>query len=118
MSDKNELSERQEHASIWQNGKSIGDLPPSAHNMEQIRKDIIKFALGFEIKDIRTYSGYRGDLLVEITAMDVDVLTKIKEWAENLGMETVLKSNSMTMVYELFCITPDEDVYALAQPKQ
>ena len=118
MSDNDEQTERENHASIWQNGKSIGTLPPSPQNMEQVRKDIIKFALGFEIKDIRTYSGYRGDLLVEITAMDIDVITKIKEWAENLGMETALKNNSMTMVYELFCITPDENVYGLAQPKQ
>lgn len=117
MNDNNEEFERQEHASIWQNGKSIGGLAPSTHNMEQIRKDIIRFALDFEIKDIRTYSGYRGDLLVEITSMEVDVLVKIKEWAESQGIETVLKSNSMTMVYELYCITPDEDVYALAQPK-
>ncbi len=118
MNNNSEHSEHDEHASIWQNGKSIGNLAPSPHNMEQVRKDIIKFALGFEIKDIRTYSGYKGDLLVEITAMEVPVLQKIKEWAENLGMGTVLKTNSMTMIHELFCITPDEDVYGLAEPKQ
>ena len=118
MSDENEeLSEREQKASIWQNGKDIGHLASSTSDMAQVRKDIIKFALGFEIKDIRTYAGYKGDLLVEIMATDLDVLRTIKGWAENLGMETVLKENPMTMVHELFCITPDEDVYELVLPE-
>ncbi|MGB5965021.1 MAG: hypothetical protein WBG65_05760 [Sulfurimonadaceae bacterium] len=117
MSDENEeLSDHEKSASIWQNGKSIGNLASSTSNMAQVRKDIIKFALGFEIKDIRTYAGYKGDLLVEIMATDLDVLSTIKGWAENLGMETVLKENPMTMIHELFCITPDEDVYQLVEP--
>lgn len=117
MNDQNdELTEEEKGGSIWQNGKSVGDLASSSSNMSQVRKDIIKFALGFEIKDIRTYAGYKGDLLVEITAMDPDVLITIKKWAENLGMETVLKENRMTMIHELFCITPDEDIYTLIDP--
>ena len=55
--------------------------------------------------------------MVEITATDLDVLRKIKGWAENMGMGTVIKENPMTMVHELFCITPDEDVYGLSEEK-
>ena len=113
MRDTNEEQTGQgQYGTIWQHGKSIVDLPSSSENMCQTRKDIIKFALGLEIKDIRTYSGYKGDLLVEITATDIKVLQKIKGWAENLGMGTVIKENPMTMIHQLFCITPD-DVYEL-----
>ena len=118
MNDENEeLSEREQKASIWQNGKDIGHLASSMNNMSQVRKDIIKFSLSFEIKDIRTYAGYKGDLLVEIMATDLEVLKTIKGWAENLGMKTAIKENPMTMVHELFCITPDEDVYDLVAPE-
>ena len=116
----NEETESQDEkidtGAIWQNGKSVGNLKASTHNMEQVRKDIIKFALGLEIKDIRTYAGYKGDLLVEITASDLDVLERIKSWAANLDVQTVIKENPMTQIHELFCITPDEDVYALVEP--
>lgn len=114
--DDNE-NEHSREGSFWENGRAIGALPSSAHNMQQERKDIIKFALGLEIKDIRTYGGYKGDELVEITSTDMEVLKKIQGWATNLGMETALKENPMTMVHELFCITPDEDVYSLSDKK-
>lgn len=118
MSDENEeLSDQEKGGSVWQYGKDIGHLASSTTSMSQVRKDIIKFALGFEIKDIRTYAGYKGDLLVEIMATDPKVIQTIKEWAENLGMETALKENRMTMIYELFCITPDEEVYGLVEPE-
>lgn len=118
MSDVDDnANEHNREGSFWENGRSIGDLPPSGHSMEQERKDIIKLALGLDIKDVRTYAGYKGDLLVEITSTDLDVLKKIKGWAENMDMKTVIKENPMTMVHELFCITPDEDVYELSQAK-
>ena len=118
MIDENEeLSEQEKSGSVWQYGKDIGHLPSSENSMSQVRKDIIKFALGFDIKDIRTYAGYKGDLLVEIMATDPKVIQTIKDWAENLGMETAVKENRMTMVYELFCITPDEEVYDLIPPE-
>ena len=34
----------------------------------------------------------------------------------NLEMQTVIKENPMTQLHELFCITPDEDVYTLVEP--
>jgi len=116
MSDNNEEEVSREGV-FWEGGRPIGDLPFSTHVMAQERKDIIKFALTLDIKDIRTYAGYRGDLLVEVTSSDLDVLQKIKAWAENMEMETVLKENPMTSIHELFCITKDEDVYALVEPE-
>lgn len=114
--EENELTDEENSASIWQNGKAVGALASSPSNMSQVRKDIIKFALGHEIKDIRTYAGYKGDLLVEVMATDLDVLHTISKWADNLGMDTVLKENPMTAIHALFCITPDEDVYSLVEP--
>jgi len=118
MGDENKnIDEHNREGSFWENGRSIGDLPFSTHVMSKERKDIIKMALGLDIKDIRTYAGYRGDLLVEITSSDVEALKKIQAWAKELDMKTVLKENPMSQIYELFCITEDEDVYPLAEPE-
>ena len=118
MIDEQEQESRDEYGSVWQYGKDVGTLTASTQNMEQIRKDIIRFALNLEIKDIRTYSGYKGDLLVEVTAMDITVLKSIQVWAKEQEIKTVIKENPMTGLHELFCITPDEDVYALVEPKE
>ena len=88
--ENSEQESRDAYGSVWQYGKEVSTLTPSTLNMEPIRKEIIKFALNFEIKDIRTYSGYKGDLLVEITAMDVKVLTAIQVWAEDQEIKSVL----------------------------
>jgi hypothetical protein len=117
MSEENNSEEHNREGSFWENGRSIGDLPFSTHVMAQERRDIIKLALGLDIKDVRTYAGYKGDLVVEITASDIDILKKIQGWAENMDMQTVIKENPMNMIHELFCITKDEDVYALVEPK-
>ena len=116
-SENSEEESRDAYGSVWQYGKDISTLTASTQNMEPIRKDIIKFALNFDIKDIRTYSGYKGDLLVEVTAMDITVLKSIQIWTEEQGIKTVIKENPMTGLHELFCITPDEEVYTLAEPK-
>lgn len=98
---------------VWQYGKSASTLEASSHAMQAERKAIIHAALDHEIRDIRTYSGYRGDLLVEITSTEFQVLETLKAKAEELGMETVLKERSDVMIHELYCITPDEDIYAI-----
>jgi len=102
---------------FWENGRSIGDLPFSTHVLSKERKEIIRLALDLDIKDIRTYAGYRGDLLVEITSSELEVLKRIQEWAKDLDMQTVIKENPMSMIHELFCITEDEDVYPLVEPE-
>jgi len=107
-----EQSDNSREGGFWENGRDIGHLPSSSQDMAQERKDIIRFAIGLNIRDIRTYAGFKGDLLVEITATESDVINKIKAWAENLEMKTVVKENVMTGLHELFCITPD-DVYEL-----
>ncbi len=118
MQDEETHEEKYSHeGTFWENGRSIGDLEPSTQDMAQERKDVIKYALGLNIRDIRTYAGFKGDLLVEITSNDKEVIDKIKAWAENLDMKTVLKENPMIQLYEIFCITPD-DVYELNLEKE
>lgn len=83
--------------------------------LQQVRKDIIKFALNFDIVDVCTYSGYKGDLLVKITTLDNDnfIVNSIREKAESMGMEVVVKDNKHYLIYEIYCITPDEAAYGL-----
>jgi len=103
-------SESEEH--VWTHGKSISRLPSSDNNMNDERKEIIRQALEFEIVDIRSYTGYKGDLLVEITTVDPDVAQSLKKIAESLGMETVIQKDILT-IYKIFCITPSSNVYDL-----
>jgi hypothetical protein len=83
--------------------------------MEQARKDIIRFALDYNILDIATYWGYRGDLLVKFTMpeSEKESLSRIREEALGMGMEVVIKDNKSKLIYELYCITPSEDTYEL-----
>jgi len=108
-SDENE-SESEEH--IWTHGKSISHLPSSNNNMDDERKEIIRQALKYEIIDIRSYTGYKGDLLVEITAIDPDVTQSLKKIAESLGMKTVIQKDILT-IYKIFCIIPSSNIYDL-----
>jgi hypothetical protein len=83
--------------------------------VHQLRKEIIRYALEFNILDICTYAGYRGDLLVKITVFrnDLDTPMKVKVKAEQMGMEVVIKDNKEMARLEVYCIIPDEDIYDL-----
>lgn len=96
-----------------QYGKGASSLEASHEELSEARKELVRFALDLPIRDVRTYSGYKGDLLVEFTTGYDDVLESIKKYAESLGMETVIKERPETCIHEIFCIMPDEDVYAL-----
>ena len=103
-------TESEEH--IWSHGKSVSNFPSSDNDMNDERKEIIRQALKFDIIDIRTYTGYKGDLLVEITTIDPDVIRSLKKIAESLGMETVIQKD-IVMIYKIFCITPSSNAYDL-----
>lgn len=83
--------------------------------MHQTRKDIIRFALDYDILNVSTYHGYRGDLLVKITVMgnDLDTVLAIKEKAMEMEMEVVIKDNKELKIFEVYCIVADEEVYDL-----
>lgn len=99
---------------IWTYGKSASHLPSSEKSMSHERKEIIRKALEFDIIDIRTYTGYKGDLLIEITTMDPHVIRSIKNIAENLGLDTVTKKDILE-IHKIYCISASYDAYELKE---
>lgn len=82
--------------------------------MKEERKKIIRFALDFDIQDVHTYSGYKGDLIVKITTKQRDALSAIRSFALSLGIkEVTIKQNVDMHNYEIYCVTADEHVYGL-----
>jgi len=97
---------------VWTHGKSISKLASSENNMSDERKEMIRQALKFDIIDIRSYTGYRGDLLVEITTVDPDVIKALKTIAERLGLETVTQKDVLT-IHKIYCISASSSAYEL-----
>ena len=110
---KDSAKENKEHISIWHHSKSASMLEPSKSDMHETRKAMIRFALEHNVRDIRTYGGYKGDLLLEITTCDYNLLPVFKAHAESLGMETVIKEKFDICIHEIYCIMPNEDIYRL-----
>lgn len=82
--------------------------------MQSERKQIIQYALDFDIDDINTYAGYKGDLIVKITTRDIHAVASIRHFADELNLkEVVVKQNPHIDEYEIFCVTPDKEVYHL-----
>jgi hypothetical protein len=86
--------------------------------MQSERKKIIGFALDYEIEDINTYAGYKGDLVVKIVSKDIDTIAEIQRFASGLDvLDVVVKHNPHLMIYELFCVTEDKEAYHLKNEK-
>ena len=80
--------------------------------MQGDRNKIIRYALDFYIEDVNTYSGYKGDLIVKITTKDKEAVIAIRKYALSLGVkDIVVKQNPNLIVYELYCVTANDDVY-------
>ncbi|MFA6189713.1 MAG: hypothetical protein WC680_10600 [Sulfuricurvum sp.] len=80
--------------------------------MQEERKKIIRFAMDYNIVNVHSYSGYKGDLVVRITVKDKDAVLAIRRFALDLGIkEVVIKENKDLSQYELYCITEDEGAY-------
>ena len=98
---------------VWEpNRKVVSDLPSSEHIMDDNRKELIRKVLEFDIIDVRSYIGYRGDLLVEFTTLDYNTVFAIKRIAETLNQEVVVRQDPL-MIYQVFCITATDDIYGL-----
>jgi len=97
---------------IWANGKSVSQFTSSRNDMSDERKEIIRQALEFDIVDIRSYTGYKGDMLVEITTMNLDVSLSLKKIAESLGLEVVMQQDIISL-YKIFCISLSSNTYDL-----
>jgi len=99
---------------IWQNGISGSHLPASGSDMLHERKRIIEIALQHNVRDIRTYAGYKGDLIVEVTSTASEALEQIQKYAEIMGMDVVLKRDSTPVgIHKIYCISIDTGIYRL-----
>lgn len=86
--------------------------------MQAERKKIIQFALNYDIEEINTYAGYRGDLILKIVSKDIEAIAEIQKYANSLDiLDVVVKNNPNLMIYEIFCVTKDKEVYHLKDPK-
>lgn len=114
--DENELTKKT--ANAWDSGRNISALDTSEADLSDLRKEMIRFALDYPIHDIRTYAGYKGDLIVEITTSNISLLDVLKNHAQSLGMETVIKEKREIQIHEIYCISPDDNIYKLKEPSE
>lgn len=105
------------HFLYSQSEKSASSLQASDDDLSTSRKKMIRFALDYPIRDIRTYSGYKGDLLIEITTHEEVILPKLQEYAESLEMSTVIKKLYEMRIFKIYCIEPDESIYQIKEPE-
>jgi hypothetical protein len=97
---------------VWTHGKAVSHLTSSDNSMSDQRKKLIKHALEYDIIDIRSYRGYKGDLLIEFTTMDKDAAKALQKIAEISGFEIEVHQNILS-IYEIYCICPSESIYEL-----
>ena len=110
--DENSSDENVSTEDAWTHRKAASLLPSSENSMDDIRKTLIRMSLEFDIIDIRSYVGYKGDPLIEITTMYEEMAKSLKNSAEKLGLEAVIHRDNL-MVYKLFCIGKPSDIYEL-----
>jgi hypothetical protein len=84
-------------------GRVGSELNSSECSMGQKQKSIIALVLEYDIIDVRTYKGYKGDLLLEVTTLSNDVTSYIESDAKALGFEVVILQDTIA-VYKVYCI--------------
>ena len=104
--------ENQKDDHVWTHGKAVSHLTSSDNSMNENRKKMIKHALEYDIIDVRSYRGYKGDLLLEITTMNDDVVNALTKIAEIIGFEVEVHKNVLS-IFEIYCICPSESAYEL-----
>jgi len=104
--------ENQKDDHVWTHGKAVSHLTSSDNSMSDMRKKMIKHALEYDIIDIRSYRGYKGDLLIEVTTMEEDVAKALQKIAEIIGFEVSVNKNVLS-IYEIYLICPSESAYEL-----
>jgi hypothetical protein len=108
------IEEHDLEENMWIHGKPVANLPSSEISMSEERKTFIRKALEFEIIDIRSYTGYKGDLIIEVTTMDPHAVAPLKQTAESLGMETA-STKDILFIHKIYCITPVTNAYDLKE---
>ena len=99
---------------VWVHGKPVANLPSSKFAMSDKRKSYIKKALEYDIIDIRTYVGYKGDLIIQVTTMDPLAVHALKDLAMEMGFETAATKDVLS-VFKVYAIMPTDDTYTLKE---
>lgn len=71
--------------------------------MQEERRKILQYALNLDILDVHTYSGYKGDLMVQIITKDEQAMNAIRDYALSLEIKEVVVKHSVD--YVLYCVT-------------
>ena len=103
-----------QNSEFWSARQAKSTLSSSEGTMDNDRKEIIRTAIELDIIDIRSYRGYKGDMLIEITTMSPDVVRAIKSTAETLHFEIVIQKDIISL-YKIFCISPAMNTYELKE---
>lgn len=78
--------------------------------MQGIRKEILKYSLDYNIVDVSTYSGYKGDLILKITSHDKADIAAIRKYALSFTIiDVVVKLMVHIELYELYCVITDDN---------
>lgn len=82
--------------------------------LQEIQKNIIRFAIDLDIDSVNTYAGYKGDLIVKILTKNKTDVLEIRKYSFAKGAkEVVIKEKLDTAQFELYCVTEDDGVYTL-----
>jgi uncharacterized protein YegJ (DUF2314 family) len=82
--------------------------------LQDIQKNIIRFALDLEIDSVNTYAGYKGDLIVKIITKNKNDVLEIRKHAYAVeAKEVVIKEKLDTKQFEIYCVIEDHGMYNL-----
>ena len=82
--------------------------------LQDIQREIIRFAIDLGIDSVNTYGGYKRDLIVKMmTKNKANVLDIRKHSLEAGAKEVIIKEKLDTAQYEIFCVTANDGVYSL-----
>ena len=99
---------------VWVHGKPVANLPSSDFSMSDERKAYIRKVLAYDIIDIRTYAGYKGDLIIQVTTMDPATVPALKSLALDMGFETAATKDALS-VYKIYAISHPDTAYTLKE---
>ena len=76
-------------------------------------RKILKVFIDTEISGISTYWGYKGDAILRLRTKHSQLAESIQGYCESQNIDVAMTLNRNLGVYEVFCISADDDVYEL-----
>jgi hypothetical protein len=76
-------------------------------------KQILEKFIKADIETINMYWGYKGDFILKLTVKNPNLVNLIEDYCKQIGVDCVVKHETSTGWFNLFCVAIDEDVYEL-----